>query len=157
MIRQQVGDLLEIEFEQKFYYVVVLTKIAMFGGNIVFAYHGDGSRRTVAELVPCREGFNICTDLLLPKKQGVVTRIYRFEDLAEFWLTKFTKRTFEYRRGVKAKSWIISEISDFDREIGQFRELSREYREAMDEAMFSFDLAAKKMLAGYTPDQNEHL
>ena len=42
MIRQQVGDLLEIEYEGKYYYVVVLTKIVSFGGNIVFAHHTDG-------------------------------------------------------------------------------------------------------------------
>jgi len=38
MIRQQLGDLLEICFEDRYYYLVVLTKIVMFGGNIVFAF-----------------------------------------------------------------------------------------------------------------------
>ena len=70
MIHQQPGDLLEIEFEGRWYYLVVLTKIVMFGGNIVFAFHGDGSQRSLDSLTGTAPGFNICTDLLLPKKQG---------------------------------------------------------------------------------------
>jgi hypothetical protein len=70
MIRQQVGDLLEVKFEGKFVYLVVLTKIVQFGGNIVFAHHSDGSPRSLDFLHLNRKGFNISTDLLLPKREG---------------------------------------------------------------------------------------
>ena len=45
MIQQRIGDLLEIEEDGKFFYVVVLTKVVMFGGNILFAFHSDGKKR----------------------------------------------------------------------------------------------------------------
>jgi hypothetical protein len=95
MIRQQIGDLLEIQFGGTFSYVIVLTKIVMFGGNIVYAYHTDGKRYELEELLTNHAGFNVCTDLRLPKREGVVARIHRFEDVAQFWRTKFAKATVE--------------------------------------------------------------
>jgi hypothetical protein len=157
MIRQQVGDLLEIQYEGKYYYVVVLTKIVMFGGNIVFAHHTDGERKRADELLRHREGFNVCTDLLLPKKEGVVTRLHRYDDTAEFWLTKYAKYTHEYRLGHKATEWFIYQIDDLGTEIARVQRMPPEYREAMDSAMSSFDLVAEMILEGYTPDQNPFL
>ena len=39
MIQQRIGDLLEIDEGGKYFYVVVLSKVVMFGGNILFAFH----------------------------------------------------------------------------------------------------------------------
>ena len=50
MIRQQVGDVLEIEYEGRCFYVVILTRIVMFGGNVVFAYHNDGQKMSLGEI-----------------------------------------------------------------------------------------------------------
>ena len=157
MIRQQVGDLLEIEYEGKFCYLVVLTKIVMFGGNIVFAHHTDGRRHDLDSMLAHRQGFNVCTDLLLPKKEGVVTRLHRYEDVSEFWLTKYAKYCHEHRPGRTAEEWFIYEIGDPGTEIARVREMPQKYREAMDNAMSSFDLVAKEILNGYTPDQNPFL
>src|SRR5438105_4020101 len=99
MIRQAPGDLLEIELEGKFYYVVVLTNIVMFGGNIVFAFHGDGSRRDSDSLTEAAPGFNICTDLLMPKKYGAVRRLRHFRAVSSFWRTHLVKGTTEWRVG----------------------------------------------------------
>src|SRR5437660_11025300 len=112
MIQQQPGDLLEVEFEGKFCYLVVLTKIVMFGGNIVFAFHGDGSQRSADSLTPAAPGFNICTDLLLPKKQGAVRRLSRLPDASGYWRTRLVKSTHEDRLGDKAKEWYIDKADD---------------------------------------------
>ena len=157
MIRQQVGDLLEIEYEGKFYYLVVLTKIVLFGGNIVFAFHGTGSKRRLAELLASRRGFNVCTDLLMPKKEGTVTRLHRFEDVSGFWLTRYIKSTLEHRLGHRAKRWTITRIDEPDVIVARRRWMPRRYREAMDDGTYSFDLVAEKILASYTPDQNPFL
>ena len=158
MIQQQIGDLLEIEEGGKYFYVVVLTKVVMFGGNILFAFHTDGARRDIDSLTPTSSGFNICADLLLPKREGRVVRRHRFEDLAGFWRTKFTKNTHEYRLGVKAKEWFIHDIHDLGGpQVARVAKLNKEYRGAMDSGCHSFDLVAEKALAEYTPDQNEHI
>jgi hypothetical protein len=158
MIQQRIGDLLQIEEGGKLFYVVVLTKVVMFGGNILFAFHNDGLQREVSSLEPGGSGFNICADLLLPKREGRVLRLHRFSDLAPFWRSKYAKATNEYRLGVKAKEWFIYNIHDLGRQhIARVAKLSPEYREAMDSGCHSFDLVTEKVLARYTPDQNEHI
>jgi hypothetical protein len=112
MIQERIGDLLEIEEAGKSFYVVALTKAVMFGGNIIFAFHNDGQKRTVSRLEADRSGFNICADLLLPKRQGRVTRLDRYEDVTPFWRSKYVKATHEYRLGVNAKEWFIYNIGD---------------------------------------------
>ena len=157
MIQQQPGDLLEIEFEGKFYYLVVLTKIVMFGGNIVFAFHGDGSHRNPDALSAASPGFNICTDLRLPKRQGVVRRLGRFADTSAFWRTRLAKATTEYRPGHKAKEWYIYSVDDLRNHIERRTCMPPKYGEAMDCSMSSFDLVASKILEGYTPSKNPFL
>lgn len=157
MIRQSPGDLLQIEFDGKCYYLVVLTKAVMFGGNIVFAFHGDGSPREVGSLAPDAPGFNVCTDLLYPKKNGVVTRIGQVADLAPFWRTRYAKGTTEYRKDMKAKEWWIYKIDDLQQLIVRTSKMTPEYVRAMDRQTSSFDLVAQKILEGYSPEQNPHL
>jgi hypothetical protein len=158
MIQQRIGDLLEIEEGGKYFYVVVLSKVVMFGGNILFAFHNEGQRREVSSLTSDCSGFNICADLLLPKREDRVTRLHRYEDVSPFWRNKYAKATNEYRLGVKAKEWFIFNIDDLGgQHIARIAKLTPEYREAMDSGCHSFDLVAGKVLARYTPDQNEHI
>lgn len=107
MIQQRIGDLLEIEESGNYFYVVVLTKVVMFGGNILFAFHNNGKKCEVSDLLSSQDGFNICADLILPKREGRVQRLYRFQDLSQFWRSQYVKSTMEYRQGVKAKEWFI--------------------------------------------------
>lgn len=154
MIQQAPGDLLEIEFDGKFYYVVVLTKIVMFGGNIVFAFHGDGVQRLSDSLTEHDSGFNVCTDLLLPKKEGSVRRLRRLPDVSGYWRTRLTKNTSEYRKGYKARDWYIYNVNDLQNHIEVRSSMPPKYAAAMDHEMSSFDLVASKILSGYTPEQN---
>jgi hypothetical protein len=158
MIQQRVGDLLQIEEDGMCFYVVVLTKVVMFGGNVLFAFHNDGKKRDFSSLTQESSGFNICADLLRPKREGRVSRLHRFDDLAPFWRTKYAKATHEHRPGVKAKHWFIYDIDALGQgHIARVVNLSPEYREAMDSGCHSFDLVVGKVLSRYTPDQNEHI
>ena len=157
MIRQQPGDLLEIQLDDAYFYVVVLSNIAMFGGNIVFAFHSDGTQRSLSELLPTSSGFNVCTDLLYPKKKGTIRRLSRFQDTSPFWRTRLAKGTHEHRPGHKAKEWFIYRIEDLRHHFERTSNMSPEYKAAMAHSTFSFDLVAKKILAGYTPDQDPRL
>ena len=157
MIRQQPGDLLEIEHVGNYFYIVVLTRITMFGGNIVFAWHNDGQRRDLESLQTDRTGFNACTDLIEPKREGKVTRIHHFSDTSDFWLTKYAKGANVFRKGEKARLWFLYEITDLTKEIGRYEKLPDEYRSAMDKMTSSFGIIASKIMARYTPDQNERL
>jgi hypothetical protein len=158
MIQQQIGDLLEIKESSNFFYVVVLTKVVMFGGNILFAFHNDGRKCDVSDLLSNKNGFNICADILLPKREGRVRRLCRFQDVSQFWKSKYVKAAIEYRRGVKAKEWFIYNINDLGgNHIARVPQLTPEYCKAMDNGCFSFDLVLEKVLARYSPEQNEHI
>jgi hypothetical protein len=157
MIQQQVGDLLDVVEGGQHVYVVVLTRLVMFGGNILFAFHTDGEQREAGSLDPAHPGFNICADLLWPKKEGRVARLHRFADVAPFWRTRYVKATAEYRPGVRAREWFIYTADRLDEHFARVAEMPPEYRAAMDAGCHSFDLVAQKALARYTPDQNPHL
>ena len=107
MIQQRIGDLLEVDEAGNHFYVVVLTKVVMFGGHVLFAFHNDGQKREVSDLTPLGNGFNICADLLAPKREGRVKRLRHWDDVTGFWRTKYAKMTNEHRLGVKAKEWFI--------------------------------------------------
>lgn len=65
----------------------------MFGGNIIFAFHADGTKQDATSLLSntSRLGFNVCTDILLAKKQGEVSRIKKLDDVSKFWISKYAK------------------------------------------------------------------
>ena len=155
MIRQQIGDLLEIEDDGRFFYVVILTNIVMFGGNIVFAHHTDGTRYTPEKIIANRKGFNVCADLLWPKKEGNVTRINKFTELSEFWLTKYAKGIEVNPKGFK--EWLIYRIDDLCKPVERYRQLPSKYRGAMDHQTVGFGVLARMILAKHSPNQNRYI
>jgi hypothetical protein len=154
MIQQRPGDVLEVEFENKFYYLLVITKIFMFGGNIIYAFHGNGEKIENFTCSSALPGFNICTDLLLPKKEGTVKRIAKIETPKSYLVSKYIKGCNEYRTGKKAAEWWICSVENPNEDIARVPKLSEEYAKAMDGGMCSFDLTANKILNSYTSDKN---
>ena len=70
MIQQRIGDLLEIDEGGKLTSTSsLLSKVVMFGGNIIFAFHNEGQRRELGSLTSDCSRLNICADLLLPKRE----------------------------------------------------------------------------------------
>lgn len=157
MIRQQVGDILEIQFDGLWWYVVVLSKVVMLGGTIVFAFYNDGLKQDIQTLFESTDGFNICTDLLLPKKAGVVTRVGKVTDTAPYFKTRYAKGTNSTRLDVKADRWYIYRLDDLRHHIAVVRRLSGEYKRAMILSTYSFDLVCEKILARYSPEQDSRI
>jgi len=157
MIRQQVGDVLEIKFENNWFYLVVLTKIVQFGGNIVFAFHNDGKKMVQDDLLALKEGFNICTDLLWVKREGLINRIGKVSEINLFYRTRFYKWAWVNQgSGQKADWWYIVSLDNFD-DKKRVKQLTDEFKNAMDSGTYSFDLVAKKVLQRYTPDQDDRI
>ena len=154
MIQQRPGDVLEIEFENRFYYLVVVTKIFMFGGNIVYAFHGTGEQIENFSWFPSKSGFNTCTDLLMPKKQGVVKKIGTVENPKDYLISNYIKGCHEHRPGKTASEWWISTVENPTTYVARVKNLSEEYSKAMDSGTHSFDLTANKILTAYTSDKN---
>jgi len=157
VIQQQPSDVLEIHYEGRWYYLVVVTKIIMFGGNVVYAFHGNGEKIKAFKASSEMPGFNICTDLLLPKKEGEVIRIGKVTNPSEYLVSHLMKGCNEHRPGFKAKEWFLYSINEPQNILGRVKKLKPEQELAMDYAMFSFDLTAKKILDSYTPDNNQFI
>lgn len=155
MIRQRIGDLLEISFESRWYYLVVLSDIVLLGGNIVFAYHTKGERLGLADLRDRRDGFNIITDLLMPKRAGHAARLHRFEDVAGFWKTKLAKGCGCLYAPAENHRWYIYSVSDLKNEIACVKTLSADQKAAMKYSCVTFDMVPEKILAGYMPADDE--
>jgi hypothetical protein len=153
VIKQQVGDVLEIHLENRWYYVVVLTKIVMFGGNIVFAYHNDGQQLTLEQLMDLHSGFNICTDLLWVKKKGLVRRIGKVAEVEPLFRSKYMKSLRGFRREQGIRTWYIYDVHDLRRRLDVVNDLPDQYKAAMDSGTYSFEMVARKILARYGPDQ----
>ena len=154
MISQRPGDVLEVFYEDSWYYLVVITKIFAFGGNIIYAFHGDGEKLDGFVASPELSGFNICTDLLHPKKEGVVKRIGKVECPEDYLVTNLIKSCSEYRKGKKAKEWWLCTVEPPRKHVARVTRLTKKQSMAMDSGMFDFDLTASKIRESYTPNKN---
>jgi hypothetical protein len=157
MIQQKPNDFLEIYYEDNYYYLVVLTKIVLFGGNIVFGFHGDGSKKNPTELLEEEnpKGFNCCTDLLTAKKFGEVRRIEKLEDVSRFWRTKYAKSPIgAIEWGDRVKGWYIYSIHNLQkvRKVKFF--MTKKYKEAMENECAGFGAYVQLVQSGFTPDQS---
>ena len=155
MIRQQVGDVLEIQYEGNWFYIVILTKIVMFGGNIIFAFHNSGKKLSFDELLECKEGFNVVADLLLAKREGVVLRLGKVNDVDSYFTTKYFRGSWTDKEGKHRGDWWIYKISDPRNHIAKVKKLRGKYKNAMDHVTYSFPTVARMVLGNYKPNSHQ--
>ncbi|MGB2956735.1 MAG: hypothetical protein WBB64_12310 [Anaerolineales bacterium] len=157
MIRQQVGDVLEIHFEDKYYYIVILTKIVMFGGNIIFAFYGNGKRKTFEDLTNSKKGFNVCTDIILAKREGLVERIGKVDNVEKFFKTKYLRGIFIDKEGKPYGYWWIYHISDLRKHVTKVKRLTGKYKNARDQVTYPFPTVAHMIMNNYKPNNKNYL
>ena len=160
MIQQRPHDFLEIYLDGKYYYLVVLTKIVLFGGNIVFGFHSNGEKKELKHFVSQSKpaGFNCCVDLLEAKMNGDVKRIGRANDLDKYWLTQFAKSpihigdNFERRWG-----WRLYSIHDLQK-VKTIRFFLRgKYKRAMYNSCTGFLFYTQLVNSKYLMGQNIYI
>ena len=156
MIRQQPNDFLEVIFDEEYFYIVVLSKSVMFGGNLIFAFHTDGSCQNIEGLLneDKPKGFNCCTDLILAKRQGKIRRICKLESVEKFWKSKLLKQPHALQLGDPVPYWHIYSIENLKEPLKRVKWMRKKYRNAIDRSTTSFDVTVQKILEKYSPDQN---
>ena len=157
MIRQQVGDVLEIHFEGNWFYVVILTKIVMFGGNIIFAFHNSGKKLSFEELLKSIQGFNVVADLILPKREDIVHRIGKVDAVEKYFTTKYLRGSWTDKKGKHRGYWFIYEVSDLRNHITKLKRLRGKYKNAMDCVTYPFPTVARMVLNNYKPTKDNYL
>ena len=131
----------------------------MFGGNLIFAFHTDGTRQNTIDLLNIKKpiGFNCCTDLILAKRQGDIKRICKLDNVERFWKSKLLKQPHALEIGDPVPYWHIYSIKDLREPIKQVKWMRAIYRNAIDKSTLSFDVTAKKIIEKYSPNQNPFL
>ncbi|WP_147251014.1 hypothetical protein [Arenicella xantha] len=140
-----------------------MTKIVLFGGNIVFGFHSDGEQKSPKFLLSQAHpnGFNCCVDLLYAKKHGEVKRVASITSIEKYWLTKFAKSPIYFGSNLERTwGWKIYSIKDL-KNIKKIRIfLFGEHKQAMDYSccgfLFYIQLVERKYLLGQSMFLNEN-
>lgn len=107
MIQISPGDLIAIEHERRFFYAIVLTRIFMFGGQVVYAFHRTTTDLETAErfLQGKGDGFHFIADFIDAKYKSAIYRLARKLPIVDLNAFKF------FRQGEQSygldKTWAI--------------------------------------------------
>jgi hypothetical protein len=107
MIRISPGDVVAFRWDDQYHYAVVLTKIIMFGGNLVHAFYRTTDNLLAADelLRDFPDGFNAVVDFIFAKRQGRIFKVGAAHDYERFRTGKYFKSTHWHLP--KARSWWI--------------------------------------------------
>ncbi len=157
MIRQQIGDVLEIQFEGNWFYIIILTKIVMFGGNIIFAFHNEGKKMEFDDLLKRKKGFNVVVDIIHAQREDIVRRIGKVDNVDGYFTTKYLRGSWTDKEGKHRGNWWIYEMADMRNHIATVKKLSGKYRNAMDRVTYPFPTVAKMVMKNYKPNKDNYL
>jgi len=156
MKRVSPGDLIAVRGNQKHYYVLVLDRVRLFGGHLVFALHRTSDDLLTADdvLNGPLDGFVEFVDLIFAKREDRIERLRSKLDVSP-WLRRATlfKNTFTIKG--KARRWTIYDAAF--RALKQVTELSQQekgyplFHRIGDGTMM--DLVDRR----WTPEQDERI
>jgi hypothetical protein len=116
VIRVSPGDFVAVSATGRFYYALVLDRIALFGGQLCFVYHRTSTELlAVHEVVePGADGFIEVVDFIWAKRQKRIQRLASKVALAAQLneSVKFFKISFTLKG--KAKEWWIRDREGAD-------------------------------------------
>lgn len=126
MIRIYSGDLVAVEFDERFYYAIVLDPIKLFGGNFVYALHRTSRELLTSEAILSgpANGFHAFVDFIFAKREDRLTRVAKKIDTSAFECVTHFKRTVTLKG--KAKFWFIVD-RDLD-DVGRVETLTNEQK-----------------------------
>ena len=110
MIRISPGNLLAVRAGRTFYYVLVLDKIRLFGGNWVYAFHrkSDELLSAAEVLSGSQKGFHAFVDFIWAKRENRIERLAKKVDVDSFNSVCRLKGTNTLRG--KAELWFIYDL-----------------------------------------------
>lgn len=107
MISLRPGNIIAFEFDNKYYYCLILTKIILFGGNLVYSFHLSSDKLlTLDDLLKRKPpGFNAIVDFIFAKQEKRLHTVGTIKDYKDYWKYKFFKLTSTITG--QAKSWEV--------------------------------------------------
>lgn len=117
MIKIKPGDVIAFERKGRYYYAVIITKVILFGGNLVHAFHLATDKLLSQEelLLQNPTGFNSIVDFISAKRENRIMKLGTIENILPFRKYKHFKK-----QSVNKKFWFIEDVQD-----GQIIELRK--------------------------------
>lgn len=155
MLQPRVGDLLEVYEDDEYYYLIILSKIVLFGGNIVYVFHYHGPKLSkFDDLIKERiSGFNAVVDLIVPKREGNVRRVLKLPDYTRFLKTRYFKGTHTLTG--KASEWWIYDLDH--NLVARTSKPSNEMKNGMNYTCLSFTNLSQLVKENFVPSKDPRL
>jgi hypothetical protein len=112
---------------------------------------------TYIDLLKNKKGFNVCADIILAKRTGVIQRVGIVDNVDKFFTTKYLRGSFTDKEGKPYGSWWIYELSDLRNHIAKVKKLTGKYKNAMDKVTYPFPTVARMVLNNYKPNNQNYL
>ena len=110
MIRINTGDLLCVNGKNKYYYVLILDKTSLFGGQLCYVYHKTTTCIIDAdEIINSKDGFYEIIDFIWAKRENNINKLKSNIDIKSLKdKLKFYKQSFTLIG--KADKWRILDL-----------------------------------------------
>jgi len=111
MIRPGVGDVVAVSARGKYYYALLLSKVRLFGGHLVYVFHQPSMQQLPVDQIvsPGASGFHEIVDFIWAKRENRLSRIASKVDITPFNTIRHFKNTFALKG--KADFWWIYDES----------------------------------------------
>lgn len=156
MIRIFPGDLVRVEANENYYYVMILDKITLFGGQLCYVFYRKSEVPLEADeiLRDANEGFFEIVDFIWAKRENRISRIAKKIDTSGInQQVKFFKNTHTTKG--KAKEWWI-----YDREGREIRRTPKLTKEEIQYPLFRRidDIMMVSLIeARWSPEQDNRI
>jgi hypothetical protein len=126
MIRFKPGDMIAYRWDERYHYAVVLTKLILFGGNLVHAFYRTTDNLLTAEelLQGDAAGFNAIVDFIWAKRQGRIFKLGAVQDYERFRTSQYFKST-HWHLPAPASWWIYDEHDELIRATEELTEAEK--------------------------------
>ena len=95
MIQLRLGDVIAFKSDDKYYYAIIITKIILFGGNLIYTFHLKTNKLlSMEEVIGSKNnGFTAIVDFIFAKKEDRIVKVGHISDYERYWEKRFFKQS----------------------------------------------------------------
>lgn len=149
------GDVVAFKLNENYCYAIILSKIIMFGANLVYAF--PFATKEIIELNELlsskQKGFNAIVDFILAKRENRITKLGDINNYLAFKLHKYFKGCHEIN--TKSHNWFIyDDNNQIAKRTSQLTSEEKEYPfwERIDDTIL-----AKRITVNWLPENDSRV
>ncbi|MDQ4076708.1 MAG: hypothetical protein M3220_10755 [Chloroflexota bacterium] len=155
MIRLSPGDLIAVESGGRFYYAVILSPVALFGGHWAYVFHRSSSDLLSSETLLSGDtsGYHAYVDFIWAKRENRITRIAKKVDVQPFSSVDRLKSTHATQG--KAHLWFLYDLEH--QELGRVEHLTQEQKRFPLRERIDDTIMVERVEQRWTPEQDPRI